>query len=155
MLPTRPRLCLAVLLAGVLQGCGDDPPQVSTVQVTPGTVQLDAVLATTRLSATAHDATGAAISGADVTWSSTNPDIAAVDVDGTVTAMANGTATIRASVATSEASAQGTATVTVREERDMRRGCERYEQLPDGRQGRRQAAHRLDGGVDVTPFAPA
>lgn len=70
----------------------------ATVQVGPGPVMLNALGATSRLSASVLDDAGTAIGGAVVTWSSSDERIARVAADGTVTAVANGSATVTASV---------------------------------------------------------
>jgi hypothetical protein len=51
---------------------------------------------TARATATARNASGAHLGSAGITWSSTNPDIATVASNGTITARAAGSTTIRA-----------------------------------------------------------
>lgn len=106
-------LLLVSLLA--LASCGgqDMVVQVSSVTVTPGSPQLDAIGATVTLAATAKDGTGKAIPDATVTWSSSDASVADVSTSGVVTAHANGTVTITAMATTSQADASGTATITV------------------------------------------
>jgi uncharacterized protein YjdB len=85
------------------------PAPVASVGVTPPTAEL-IVGGTQQLTATPRDAAGNPLTGRTVTWQSSNPGVATVDANGLVTAVAPGTATIRA---TSEGQT-GTATVTVR-----------------------------------------
>jgi uncharacterized protein YjdB len=64
---------------------------------------------TTQLTASVTDANGETISGATVTWATSNADVATVSSTGLVTSVADGTATITAT----SGSASTTATVTV------------------------------------------
>ncbi|PYP55613.1 MAG: hypothetical protein DMD44_14600 [Gemmatimonadetes bacterium] len=81
---------------------------VASVSVTPSTAT---VLAgqTVQLTATPKDANGNPLSGRTVTWSSNNTSVAVADVNGKVTGVAPGSATI---TATSEGQS-GTAAITV------------------------------------------
>jgi formylglycine-generating enzyme required for sulfatase activity/alpha-tubulin suppressor-like RCC1 family protein len=81
---------------------------VATVTVTPSAPTL-VIAQTQQLLATMKDATGTALGGRTVTWSSSDVSVATVSSVGSVTAIAPGTATI---TATSE-SKTGTAAVTV------------------------------------------
>lgn len=81
---------------------------VASVSIIPGSVTV-AVKQTAQLVARVADSTGAALNGRAITWSSSAPNVATVDNDGTVTAIATGTARI---TATSEGQS-GAATVTV------------------------------------------
>ena len=104
-------------LAVWASGCGDgavepapaDPPRPSSVTVTPALAELNALGATTRLSAEVRDQNGQLMPGAAVAWSSNNASVATVDASGLVTAASNGSATITAA----SGSASGTAAVTV------------------------------------------
>ena len=117
------RAVLAALLASA-SGCsgsapsqpsgpgGDDgpvTPVATTVVLSSSGVTLEALGATTTLSATVRDQNGAAMSAAPVTWSSSDAQVATVSSGGTVTAVANGTATVTAS----SGAAGATASVTV------------------------------------------
>jgi uncharacterized protein YjdB len=84
------------------------PTPVASVSVTPPTADVQ-VGGTVQLTATPRDAAGNPLTGRAVTWESSNPTVAAVDANGLVTAVAPGTATIRA---TSEGRT-GTSTITV------------------------------------------
>lgn len=107
---------LPVLALGL--SCGDAPateptppvsPVPTAVVVTPESVVLTALQATSRLTAEVRDQQGRVMSGVAVTWSSNNTAVASVNATGLVTAVANGTATITATAGP----ASSTATVTV------------------------------------------
>ena len=72
--------------------------QVAAVEVTPAADTLASLGDTLRLSAEASDANGHAVTGAEVGWSSDDTTVATVDGTGLVTAVANGTATVTATV---------------------------------------------------------
>lgn len=113
-----------VLVAGVLlytliggRKTGDDqpdPPTTPTVDVDkPTTPTVKLTLDQTALELTAGGTGKLAATGADqITWTSSNTDVATVAEDGTVTAVAAGTATISASA---EGADPVTCTVTVKE----------------------------------------
>lgn len=113
-----------VLVAGVLiytligsRKPGDDrpdPPTTPTVDVDkPTTPTVKLTLDQTALELTAGGTGKLAATGAEgITWTSSNADVAAVAEDGTVTAVAAGTATISASA---EGADPVTCTVTVKE----------------------------------------
>jgi N-acyl-D-amino-acid deacylase len=63
---------------------------------------------TVRFAATVHDANGAPVSGATVTWKSSTPTVATISDDGLVTVLAPGTTTISATAN----DATGSATIT-------------------------------------------
>ena len=67
---------------------------------------------TTQAVATARDSLGGAMQ-ADLAWTSSNPDVAAVAPDGTVTAAATGTATITVTATAATETASATVPVTV------------------------------------------
>ncbi len=96
-------------------GSDDDglspPPAtpVAEVTVTPGPTLTLSVGGTTQLSATARDAQGNVLTGRTISWSSAAQGVATVSTQGLVTAVAVGTAQIRA---TSEGKT-GEVTVTV------------------------------------------
>lgn len=85
------------------------PPQPATVTVSPPNTVLSALEATVRLAAEVRDRSGAVMTGASVSWASSNTTVAAVDASGVVTAVGNGTVTITATAG----AAQGNANVTV------------------------------------------
>ena len=85
------------------------PQQPATVSVSPPSTALSALEATVRLAAEVRDRSGAVMTGASVSWASSNATVAAVDASGLVTAAGNGTVTITATAG----AAQGNATVTV------------------------------------------
>jgi hypothetical protein len=99
-------LLLAVVACGG-DSAGPSPPVqavVNSVIVVPDSVDLE-VGATTQLVATARDATGAALSGVTISWSSSDPAIATVSGTGLVTAVLAGRATLTASAAGRSATA--------------------------------------------------
>jgi hypothetical protein len=98
-------IALAALGGALALGCGGDggdpyqpplPNLVDHVEVSPGVDTLTAIGATRRYSAVAKAANGNTVTGVSFTWSSTATGVATVASDGTVTAVGNGTATIRA-----------------------------------------------------------
>lgn len=112
-----------VLVAGVLLYTligsgkpGDDrpnPPKNPTEDVDPNTPTVTLSLDQTALELTVGGTGKLAATGADqITWTSSNTDVATVAEDGTVTAVAAGTATISASA---EGADPVTCTVTVKE----------------------------------------
>ena len=77
--------------------------------VTPASVTLTAIEETIQLTAEVRDQNGQVMSGAAVTWSSSDPSVASVDAAGVVAARANGSATVTATAG----SATGSAAVSV------------------------------------------
>ena len=114
--PDRPvRLLRLAPILLLVVACGDDPPTepapptATTIRVSPLSVTLRALDDTTRLTATVLDQYGQAMTGAAVTFSSSEPSVAAVVASGLVTAAGNGSATVTAT----SGAATGSATVTV------------------------------------------
>ena len=110
-----------VLVAGVLlytlvggrKPSDDRPPKNPTEDVDPNTPAVTLTLDQTALELTAGGTGKLVATGADqITWTSSNTDVATVAEDGTVTAVAAGTATISASA---EGADPVTCTVTVKE----------------------------------------
>ena len=81
------------------------------ISVEPDSVTLDALGDTLRLTARAEDRNGNHVAGTTFNWSSSNASAVAINANGLVTAVDNGTATITATAAADEAS--GTAVVAV------------------------------------------
>ena len=71
------------------------PPAVASVQLTPSSANI-LVGDVLQLVATPRDASGNALSGRTITWSSSNQPVATVSSSGVVTGVAQGTATITA-----------------------------------------------------------
>ena len=101
-----------------LSSCGKDGPTEPPAQV-PSIINLSsydfvltAIGETVQITATVLDQESRNIPGATVTWSSSNPNIASVGPDGTVTAASNGSAQITASFD------QARATATIRVQQD-------------------------------------
>ncbi len=110
-----PFVVLGLVIAAVL-ACGEEEMTapsavVAVVEVSPALDTLVALGATLQLQAVARDAGGATISGRTFLWSSSNPGVATVTNTGLVTAVATGTATIRAETG----GVFGTATTVVRQ----------------------------------------
>ncbi|SRR5690606_11658964 len=93
-----PNLLTAIALAALL-GCGDEPteaPAVAFVVIQhPATTTL-AIGDTLRLKAVAADAQARPIDRATIDWTSLDPQVAAVDATGLVTALDGGDARIEA-----------------------------------------------------------
>jgi uncharacterized protein YjdB len=101
---------LAATLASTAQAQG----AVAEVQVAPGVLTLT-VGQSRRLVAAAYDAGGAAIvTGVRYRWVSANVNVARVDSTGQVTAVAPGSALVRAEASGGNPPKAGAATVTVR-----------------------------------------
>jgi uncharacterized protein YjdB len=115
---TRFAAISAIMAAFALAGCDDSPtdppldPVAADVQVSPDEATLLFIGATADLSATVIDEAGAPISGAQVSWSTSDAEVATVSAEGSVTAVANGSVTITAS----SGDAQGSADITVEQE---------------------------------------
>ena len=107
-------LCSLVLLVASCAKSGDSGATQPVSTTSSVAVSQDATLvplATVQLTATPKDASGAALTGKTVSWSSSNTSVATVSGSGLVTALTPGTAII---TATSEGKS-GTVTMTVRE----------------------------------------
>ena len=112
------RLSAVLAVLALVWACGGDSPTApptpesvrpTTVTVSPATAELTVLGETVQLTATVRDQNGQVMSGATVTWSSSDARVATVDTDGLVTAAGNGTATIT----TTAGSASGSAAVAV------------------------------------------
>lgn len=100
------RLFAGLSLLSLLAACGggDRAPtrpetpqlQVTTIEVSPSSAELDALGATLDFEATAKDRNGNTVSGVSFSWSVSPDSVASVDGDGTVTARAEGRATVEA-----------------------------------------------------------
>src|SRR5689334_22812115 len=101
MRPARRRAPLLPLLCGVvvlLLACSSKPAPTSSGGTLSTVASISVALDSTTLgvshqahaSATARDANGNVVAGAQVTWSSSNPGVAAVTASGVVTAVAAG-----------------------------------------------------------------
>ena len=120
--PPRPRRVLTLLLL-ILAGCGGtesptetttettDTHVATTVTFSATTLSFSSFEDTQQLTATVRDQNGATMSGAPVTWVSSSSNVASVSSTGLVTAVADGTATVTATLG----SATGTVSVTVQQ----------------------------------------
>ena len=101
------------LLVPILYACPGDstsPPVPTTVVISPSTATITALGETTQFTATVRDQDGNTIAGQSVSWSSLATTIATIDASsGVATAVARGSATIRASAG----SVMGSAVLTV------------------------------------------
>ena len=99
---SRPSLSalLAVAIVLVVGSCtsSTEPPRITSVQLTPGAVTLDAIGASQLIAAVVLDQRGAAMSAAGLSWATSAPGVATVSASGLITAAANGTANISATV---------------------------------------------------------
>lgn len=75
----------------------DTTPIVASVEITPGTLQLP-VQGTRALSATVRTQTGREITGRVLSWTSSDPEVVRVDINGNATALKVGTAVITAAL---------------------------------------------------------
>jgi len=121
---------LGVALCAILAGCGSDsaptnpPPNngpppgpvtnapVATVEIAAGVREV-AIAHSLALTATARDSAGHVLSGRTISWTSSATNIATVNQDGIVSAVALGAATISASVEGKSADAAITVTPAV------------------------------------------
>lgn len=99
-LPRETRLLftgVALIFFACKEGPAGPSNRVVSVSISPPTVSLEVLGATTQLTATALSSAGTAVTGRSFTWSSSNLAVAAVSTSGLVTAAGNGAATITAS----------------------------------------------------------
>ncbi len=104
---------LAALLAVGLSGCDltAPAPVPTTLVVSPGAVELDALDADLPLRALVRDQAGEALPGMRPEWSSEDPGVASISASGRIRAHAEGTTRIRARLG----GAEGWATIEVRQ----------------------------------------
>ncbi|NNK62505.1 MAG: hypothetical protein HKO98_04780, partial [Gemmatimonadetes bacterium] len=97
--PSR-RLPLAALLAVVAAAaCGDEgppPPRPTAINLFPAQASLDAVGETRNFVANVRDQNGVAMTDQEITWSSSDPSVVSIDINGRAEAVGNGSAVIRA-----------------------------------------------------------
>lgn len=113
-MPLHRSSLVALMVTLIVAACGGDDgvgvTEIDSVSVSPGTATLVSLGATQQLFALAS-ARGTLRPGATYTWSSSDASVASVSATGLVTALANGTTTVTASV--TSATATGSATITV------------------------------------------
>jgi hypothetical protein len=95
----------AVLL-GSIGACGTDPRIPTTVTLSASAVSFTALGQTQQLSPSVSDQDGKPLTGADVSWSSSNTGVATVSSSGLVTAVGAGSADVTATAGSATASAQ-------------------------------------------------
>ncbi|HSM59234.1 MAG TPA: Ig-like domain-containing protein, partial [Longimicrobiales bacterium] len=108
----RHRPLFAALAAALFAACGDSPtaPKVASVTITPGSATLPSLGATVQLSARATDDKGQVVTGREVRWNASDGTVASVSLTGLVTAVAEGTTAVTATVD----GVAGSAVVTVK-----------------------------------------
>ena len=117
---SQARGCAIAIAASMVTSCGRDattvdppppePPRPVAISVSPASFSFASIGDTASFTARVTDQTGAEFS-ATVTWTSENPEVFTVAPSGLVTAVGNGTGTVRASFQELTATAQ----VTVRQ----------------------------------------
>ena len=99
-----------IVLALWLSGCSgsSDPPTVTSVRVTPGSLEFVSLGAAEQLSAVGVDDDGNVVSRQVDSWSSTDQEVVTITGEGRATAVGNGLARVRATIAgvTGEAAVQ-------------------------------------------------
>ncbi len=109
----RIRLALSAVLACMLAACSDslgpDPATVVEVIVIDAPQTHIPIGATVQLAVTARNATGGAVAGGTILWTSSRPEVALVGSSGVVEGRSAGTATITAAIG----NVAGTVTVQV------------------------------------------
>lgn len=89
-----------VISALSMLSCTDDSlitPSLASIIISPSSVTLDALGDTTRFEAEVRDADGNTMAGVSVTWNSSSPTVATVNVEGLATAQGLDEASIIAS----------------------------------------------------------
>ena len=102
------RLVLTVTLVPLWVGCDGrtvEPPEPTTITISPSSVTLHSIDDSVQLSAVIHDQNGQVMPEVPVWWASSEPSVAAINTTGMVTAARNGEATVTASVGTVSAAA--------------------------------------------------
>jgi len=109
---THPRMAAALFLALASCGPGDSlttpGSQPNAITLSPSSLSFASLGGTQSLTATVRDENGETMSTVLVDWSSSNDEIASVAAEGTVTAVANGVATITATAGAVSATAEVT-----------------------------------------------
>ena len=88
-----------LILFALCSGCGEPPPEPpvpTTLDVSPDSLNFEALAVTAALAATVYDQHGRVMTEVAVSWRSSGGAVAAVDRNGVVTATGNGTAFVAA-----------------------------------------------------------
>lgn len=99
-------------LLGSIAACGTDPQIPTSVNLSTSAVSFTYLGQTQQLSPSVTDQDGKPVSGANVSWSSSNTGVATVSPSGVVTAVAPGSADITATAGSATATAQVTVVQT-------------------------------------------
>jgi len=91
---------------GAVEPASPPAPVATTVTINPVSATLTALGETARLTAEVRDQNGQVMAGAQVNWTTSESGIASVSATGLVTAVANGSADVTASVGSASASAR-------------------------------------------------
>lgn len=106
----KPPVYLILLL--VQWSCSDESPSspsvAATIQLSESSLVFSSLDETKQLTAAVQDRSGGALSGAAISWTSSNPAVASVSSTGLVTALGNGSASVTAKSGAATASAQVT-----------------------------------------------
>lgn len=105
-------LASAALVALALTGCDlitGTTPEPTTIALRPGVLAFDALGESRVVTAEVRDQSGAVLEDVELQWSSSNPSVASVSQDGSVTSQAIGTSTVTAATGL----LSGSATVSV------------------------------------------
>ncbi|MEX2527410.1 MAG: Ig-like domain-containing protein [Gemmatimonadota bacterium] len=93
----RRAIRFAPLFLGSLWACDGSGPTVTEVRVSPGNFTLQSLGEGIQYTAQILDAEGTALTGVQVTWSSSNPDVVTISATGQATAQGTGSSQIQAS----------------------------------------------------------
>lgn len=99
----------AVACGGESGGPGTSQPETpsaTSITLTPDSLFLDSIGATAQLTASVRDQNNQLMAGATVSWSSSVPTVASVSTQGLVTALADGSTTIRVTSGNASASSR-------------------------------------------------
>lgn len=81
-------------LCGACDGGSVEPREPTTITISPSSAMLHSLGDTLQLSATVHDKNGRVMTEVPVGWASTEPSVAAVNIEGIATAVSNGSASV-------------------------------------------------------------